>query len=892
MQELLRTKITIPPLRAERLPREHLLARLDLGAHRKVTLVVAPAGSGKTSLVSHWVQARSQPVSWLSLDEGDNDPIRFWSYLYAALARLYPLDELTPPDATQSVTAALTALINTMLASDRPGLLVLDDYQLIRDEAIHEGLAFFLEHLPPAFHLLLLTRQTPPLPLDKLRASGELEELTNAELRFTHEEAAAYLRQVVGQPLEPQALKELVARTEGWAVCLHLVALVLRRHTEPVEVLRLLQGSRNGMFDYMLNEVLGQLPGPQRQFLLHVAVLEQFSAQACAYVLDVADAEGLISELQQSLMLVVALDNEGHWFRLHHLLRELLQSLLREADAVAWQRLNSRAAIWFSGLDPAIAVPYAIRAADWPLAVELIYQAAPPLLFVHGEIATVLAWQQQLPPAVLEQHPLLLLLFARARLFLGQVGDVSKILAAVEERAQQVPLSAIAQGVLLALQARLTYEKRSLLLAEAQALLPAEAVFFRNDVLSSQATAFFYERNYAQAIAVSRQAMIAAWPLGDSSTFWFAVCMQMLALQDSGRLREALAVYSEATHLAEQQTLRRLHGSTFAGYALFQRGATLYDQGQHRQALNDLTAAIARLAAVGATRFVLGSCLQAAFVYTMLGDEAGASEMIRQARSWRDSSDEADFQLMHDVAMLNMALIRGDYREIVRWSRRDEQANDVPIGFDEFHQSLLAWANVLLGKADEALRIVEPLIETVRARGRVVLLLEVLTVAALAHAARNDLPAAYRQVYTALELALGERIVRPFLEKGQAMERLLASMHETVALNKAQTLFVSDLRQLFATVAPYPALLALPPAPPPAPQPGEASMAVALTPRERSVLQLIMAGSSNRQVADTLVISEETVKTYLKQIYRKLEVSTRTQAVSQARRLGLFEGEH
>ena len=419
---LLSTKLFLPAPRASLVPRPRLTARLTEGLTRPLTLVSAPAGSGKTTLLSEWRGSEcshAYALAWLSLDPDDNDPVRFLTYLIAALATVRPgcgeapgalLHTAQPP----APKAILAYLIDELSRLDTPLALVLDDYHVITAEPIHEAVAFLLEHLPPLLRLVMLTRADPPLPLARLRARDQLVEIRAADLRFTTVEAAAFLKQFVGLSLLPADVEALAGRTEGWIAGLQLAALALRGRGDVASFVKAFTGSHAYVAEYLIEEVLQRQPEPVQTFLLETSILGRLSAGLCQAVTGRPDRPALLADLNRINLFVIPLDEDGQWYRYHHLFADLLQARLRQTlPEEALATLHRRAAVWFeqNGL-VADAVTHALAAKDYDGAARLIEQNMSALMS-SGQLATLLQWieadagrRDQTPSAAIHERGL------------------------------------------------------------------------------------------------------------------------------------------------------------------------------------------------------------------------------------------------------------------------------------------------------------------------------------------------------------------------------------------------------------------------------------------------------------------------------------------------------
>jgi LuxR family transcriptional regulator, maltose regulon positive regulatory protein len=434
---ILTTKLYIPPPRPNTVPRPRLLAQLTANLPHKLTLISAAAGFGKTTLLSSWIAAIQNPVAWLSLDENDNDPARFLTYLVSALQTISPTTGQSVLSLLQSPQppppeAILTALLNEIAAVPHPFILVLDDYHLIESPPIDQALSFLLQHQPPQMHLVIATREDPQLPLARLRARGQMAELRAQALRFTPDEAADFLNQSMGLSLTAVEIAALENRTEGWIAGLQLAALSLQGHKESGSFIQSFTGSHHFVLDYLVEEVLHQQPAPIQTFLLHTALLNRLCAPLCDAVLGegTADSQATLAYLERANLFIIPLDNERRWYRYHHLFGDLLRQRLGQSVAAAEiAELHVRASHWYeaNGLDLE-AFHHATAAHDLDRAEYLISAKGMPLQF-RGGAMPILTWLRGLSTAVLDARPALWVAYASTLLALGQV-------VGVEEKAQ------------------------------------------------------------------------------------------------------------------------------------------------------------------------------------------------------------------------------------------------------------------------------------------------------------------------------------------------------------------------------------------------------------------------------------------------------------------------
>src|SRR5438874_873562 len=437
---ILATKLYLPPLRPNVVSRPRLLERLNEGLHRKLTLIAAPAGFGKTTLVSEWVafieRARTR-TAWLSLDEGDNDPARFLAYLIAALQTIAAtigdgvLGVLQSPQPPPT-EAILTALLNEITTLPDNFVLVLDDYHVIDAKPVDMALTYLVEHLPPQMHLVIATREDPQLPLARLRARSHLTELRAADLRFTASEAAAFLNQVMGLSLSAADIAALEDHTEGWIAGLQLAALSMQGHHDVAAFIRAFAGDHRYIVDYLVEEVLQRQPEPVRRFLLQTSILDRLSGPLCDAVTGQREGNARLEALERGNFFVVPLDDTRHWYRYHHLFAEVLsaQLLAEQPDQVA--TLHRRASAWYEQHGSTVdAIRHALAAFDFGRAADLVELAVPAMRQSRQE-ATVLGWLKALPDELIRSRPLLSAAYAQTLLVSGQLEGVEARLSDAE----------------------------------------------------------------------------------------------------------------------------------------------------------------------------------------------------------------------------------------------------------------------------------------------------------------------------------------------------------------------------------------------------------------------------------------------------------------------------
>jgi len=501
MVELLSTKLFIPRRRANLVPRPRLVERLNASLKKKLTLISAPAGFGKTTLLSEWIPQCPRYVTWLFLDEGDNDLIQFWTYFIASLQRLHPdlgastFSLIRSPQAPP-IKSILTELINDLTAFSDPFASVLDDYHFIDAGPIHESLSFLIDHLPANMHLVITTREDPDLPLARLRARDHLTEIRASDLQFTQEETDVFLRGVMGLDLSQQDMATLENRTEGWAVGLQLAGLSLQKQDDRKSFISDFSGSNRHILDYLTDEVLQQQPESIRSFLLNTSILDRLSGPLCDALTERNDSHRLLVHLEAANLFVTPLDEERRWYRYHHLFSDLLRSQLAHSHPERILELHQRASGWYEGNgDIQTAIEHALKAPDLVRAARLIEQYALPKIY-QGQVSMVMGWFDMLPEEILGSAPMLCISKAWALVLVqggARRGEVEPVLQAADHALDQAKaddeLRDLVAGYAASIRSfimrvpALKDKKPELLIAltgEAQRLLPAEEKAIRS----------------------------------------------------------------------------------------------------------------------------------------------------------------------------------------------------------------------------------------------------------------------------------------------------------------------------------------------------------------------------------------------------------------------------
>lgn len=826
MAGLIATKLYLPRLRSGLVARPRLLDRLRQGSAARLTLVSAPPGFGKSTLLAEWARDPSvgRLVAWVSLDASDDDPATFWAYVAAALDAVLPdLAASAPEPLSAPPEAVITALINGLAAHPDEVWLVLDDYHLVEGRGVHEGLTLLIDRLPPNAHVLLSTRSDPDLPLSRWRGRGELVELRAADLRFTTDEAAAYLRSATGLDLGPADVALLGERTEGWIAALQLAALSLTGRDDARGFIARFAGDDHYIVDYLMDEVLAHQPADVRDFLLRTAVLDRLTGGVCDAVTGRSDGSAMLAQLERANLFLIPLDDQLTWFRYHHLFADVLRARLvaeRPGEVASLQRRASR---WFADagqLDDAIA--HALAAGDADRATRLIETALPAARRQRRD-ATITRWLHALPLDAVRRSPVLSVFYGWTLLPSGDLDAVASLLDDAEgvlaAHVPGTPPPGVDTEELRTLPATIAIYRASLALARGDADGTAEQ--------ARRALALAGSGDHFVRGAASGFLALAAWSAGDIgpaiSTFTDAVA----SLRASGRRVDEL---SGTALLAEMWTVA----------------------GRPDLARTLATAALAQAEELGpvASRGVADLHVQLSVLDLEAGDLDGSERHLDAAAGLADPASTSESRYRWFVAAGRLASARGDAARAIDLLTRAEE-HYTP-GYYPLTQPLAAVkARVWIAQGD---------------------LDQASTWAATRGISLCD-KVSYLDEYDQLTLArlLLARPGRP--ETRQAVVELLRRLEEAATASGREG-SVHEIRTLLAQATQAQAPTRTPPS--------------TLTEREMQVLRLLDGDLSGPQIARTLFVSENTLSTHTKHIFAKLGVTSRREAVRRARERGLL----
>jgi LuxR family maltose regulon positive regulatory protein len=867
---LLQSKMGVPPLRRPAVARMRLLEYCSDGLVeadrflRRLTLISAPAGYGKTTMAVEWLNALGYPVAWLSLDEGDSDPSRFVSYFLLCIQSILPEFGNAIMNVVQSPKPPPAEVLFTLLLKELEDIperlvLVLDDYHTIGNLIIHQQISFLLEHLPPRIHIVVITREDPLIPISRLRSRNELLEIRQENLRFTLDETAEFMRQVMRVRLSEAEILALERRTEGWIAGLQLLGITLHGIRDKGAFIREFTGSHRFILDYLMEEVVNRQTGDMRNFLLQTSILERLCGPLCDAVTDKVGSSKLLENLEKGNMFIVPLDKTRTWYRYHHLFSELLrhqQKQLGQATQIA--SLHQRASQWFEseGYIPE-AIEHALAGQDWTRAAQLIGQANERM-FKHGEAVTLAGWLERFPREMILVRADFCLTYAWALLLTEKYAQAGPVLAQAEKLADpgSVLLGQVATAQ--AYLARSINDNENVIRASqlALALLPESDLVSRSNLYMNLGLVYWHEGKLAEAEQVLYEALEKAKLCGNFNAQLTAEIFLARTLASRGALHEA-----ERRFLAIIRTEMRV---PIIALVYFDLCTIYYEWDELEKAEVYLQEGLEICQRTGSTEFLIAGKIMEAYLRLACQDWQAAAEVIN--RVWRKAGTLSyPVRKRCAAAQALVALAMGDHNLAAQWLESAEEVDAHPFyRFVGLIRPRLLIAQGRLEQARESLRI--SFEETTRAGWGYGL----VAVKVLQALAADSSQAAQEHICEALILAEPEGYMRTFVEAGIKIVPILgeAAKNGNIVDYIGRILAAMGVKQS-------------------TPKAKQIGLVEPLSEREVEVLRLVCAGLSNRNIASRLFISPGTVKTHIHNIYGKLGVQNRIQAAARAKELGL-----
>ena len=886
--QIITTKLFVPSPRPELVSRPRLLERLERGAAGKLTLITAQAGFGKTSLLAEWIKRRDQPVCWLSLDEGDNDLHRFLEYLIAALRKFnHDLGEnlllaLQSPE-RQEAENLLTGLINEITTAGQPLILILDDYHVITEPEIQHLLLFLLDHMPPQMHLIISSRSDPPWSLARLRTRADMLEIRSRDMRFTLEESATFLNDRMGLALSLQDVAALEKRTEGWIVGLQLAALSIQHRPDKEAFIRAFTGSHRYVVDYLVEEVLDQQSPEIQDFLLKTSILTRLTASLCDAVLGRQGSQAVLLELDQKNLFLNPLDDVRRWYRYHHLFADVLKHHLQQSMGAEVLDLHKRASVWYeeNGL-----ITDALTHALLSNEIERIVQLTDEFTVYkldHAELKALLHWLERLPESTRALHPWLLVTKTWALFNLGEY-------EAVEDNLTQIEIVLSAHTLTDELVSRMRSHGAAIrsYLAElrddaqsamqqaeaALALLPDQDIKLRAFVAIRWANCLSWLGELERSIQVYQESGESSKRVGENQLAITALSEMAIIQMVTGKLRQAAENITEISNYAE--TLARRDGRRQPAMGILYRHLSNIKREQNELAeaehyINEAIhickqwgekeSLLAALFTSTRVQFAQGNFQQLERNFQQITQIAAeiSPEYVAQAKTWR----------------VHYQLLMGKVEQAESWVQDlGLKAGDV-FGYNR-QQDYFNYARYLFirGNDVQALEVLDTLLDVIRLAGAAMYTIQYRVLQAIILSRLDRMGEAMVAMREALSLARAQGYVRSILDQGEAVGDLLRS-----AIAKGiEVGYASKLLRIFQDEPTGPSFLNM----------QAANLLDPLSERELEVLRLLVTDLSAPEIAERLFISVSTVRSHIKQIYSKLDVHSRFEALSKARELKLL----
>ncbi len=922
MEHLLTTKFHVPSIRPEHIPRGRLTKQLDLIQHRKLTLISAPAGFGKSSLVSEWIASLKQNghqvdpdtiyhVAWLALDESDNDLSRFLIYLIVALRRAdskygnvgnSALDMLQTPQPIP-VEDILITLINEIASLSDRIILILDDYHVIHTTGIDSALTYLIEHLPSQMHLIIATRDDPGLPLARLRARGHLNELRAIDLRFSTSEATEFLNQAMKLDLSTDDIVALETRTEGWIVGLQLAALALQRtlllqgRENVSSLIQSFSGSHRFVLDYLIEEVLEHLPEDVHTFLMQTAILKRLSGSLCDAVTLQTNSKTMLETLERANLFIIALDQDREWYRYHHLFADLLLQRLKQQRSAEIPALHLRASEWYEQNGwVEKSIEHAMQAYDFKQAVRLIANSAEDV-WGRDEHAQLRRWLNVIPEELIVMKPHLCVFDAWSLIANGQMDVAEQRLQQAEQtldsntsqntasdQPELFETEQIIRGKIAVTKAYLAFFRHDVsaivqFANEALELLPEELSIWRSTAIVALGDALSLTGDFISTFPARMEAVEVCKTTGATYIVMIANLKLAVTSRHLGRLQQTIDICKEQIELAQASGMS--HTAT-VGCFFAVWGEVLAELDDLDQALDKIQRGVVLMERSGEVLTLGWGYMCMARVYFSRGELDQVEDVIGRLEKLDHESDVPSW-ISKQVKTWQIRIWLAQHRlaQAERWL--EQYVSDANTQPDLSHElEYIAYARILLAQqnSDEAIKLLERLLVDARDGGRKTRIIEIQLLKSLSYQSQGDIDKAMSTLEYALSLAEDCGFIRIFVDEGSAMGQLLYKAVERQIVPH----YVQWLLQAFPDTEPISTISS-------ETEDDDIPMIESLSERELEVLQLISEGLTNPDIATRLFLSPHTIKVHTRNIYEKLYVHNRLQAVARARGLGILSSD-
>lgn len=890
---VLKSKLRCPSLPSKIVKRPQLIQCLNEGLEsgREITLVSAPAGFGKTTCISEWIDSLNIPVIWLSLDSSDDDPLHFYMYLLAALQTI----ELDFGQEIEGVIKAgqvppsdiiSASIINTILEFEGRFLLVLDDFQVIQDNNILEVLKKILDNHPQPMHLVFITREDPPLPLSRLRANNKLTEIRAKDLRFTSNDIEVFLNKVMGLSLEDKDIAVLEEKTEGWIAGLQLIGLSVREKNNPSEFISQLSGSHQFILSYITEQVLNQQSEEVRDFLLKTAILDQFNSELCNTVTERTDAENMLERLHRANLFLVPLDDDNQWYRYHHFFTDLLRDLQKRKGIVTLPELHQRASQWYANAEMMNeAIHHALAAEDYPLAIELLETHATSLL-MQGYAKTVDNWIEAIPDKWRSKFPKTNLALAWVHLLQGSYSSLFQYIDRVEPHADEMKNSSLRAEWLVMKSLKLymqgEIETCMKLATEALETTPKQDNRIVGLAYYVQAHVFLLEGDYAKASRLFKKSIQYSREANSLVPEMMSTISMIGAAFERGRLQQAYEIATQAvTRLENAEELPPI-----VAYVYLALGDIYYQWNQIEEAWQVTNLAF-QLSTLGGLNTGLIFCrilysrlfqIQQNLNPALMEIQAAINLLPFESPKYIQQDIAAQQVRVYldlnriDTAELILENQGFDFKDSYSYPEMiGDQPDLISIGlFYNCYLRLLLRRRENPTSLKSGLELATELITEADQRDQFLVSLEGLLLRAQFHKLLGDRQACINDVVNALERGQSEGIISIFVEQKSLFEEFLKELLNTIKIISVDEAYVKNILAAF----------------PDSQEEAEsiAPLADLLTDRELDVLLRMAEGLKYKEIASKLYVSLNTIRHHVKAIYRKFNVNNRTQAIEQARK--------
>lgn len=875
---ILTTKLVIPTSPTRLVPRPRLL---QLDESHSAILVCAPAGYGKTTLISSWAKNNQSPVAWFSLDADDNDPIRFLMHFVTAIQAQFPdfgtaISEMLETSPPPPIDGLMRALVNQLCNLTDRLCIILDDLHTVNEPTVHKAIAFLIDHQPPQLQLIFASRSDPPFSLARIRGQGKLLEYRTNDLRFTLEEAGIFCNDIMQFSLSQAQVETLATRTEGWIVGLQLAAVSLHRTPDKTGFIDSFAGDDRHITDFLLDEVLRSRSEDIQHFLLHTSLLERFSAPLCDAVTQRSDSRAMIDEIERTNMFIFGLDRQRVWYRYHHLFTALLQTRLRLTNPSAVKELHLRASQWFSQneLIPE-AINHAIKAGAYEFAIDLMEQHGSKI-FSHGRINNALAWAQQLPPDLVSKRPILSLACAWGNFYMDNLVAMERHICAVaycladfqdaplgsKERAMLAQV-ALLRGCQFAYNGNI--ENAILHFQEAFDSFPPGRTLHRVAAVSLGVCYFVSEKLDDAQKLLCQHATIAEVKNNLLIPITAVLGLARIELL-RGRLSAAKQMYEQALQECKNAGWQDFPACGMLHIGL---GELAYEMNDLVEAQRNLIRGVEMTATCMQYGHAWGHVLLAQTKLAM-GSNHNILDPERELALRKYSG-----RFVGDFPPLSSALARlwlnqGRLDEVLRWSEAAQLPLDRELAIGrEAEYLVLARFFIVTGKSSEAMDLLNRLWLPAEQGNRLAVKIEILVLKSLSLQAQKSTSDALAALQQALELAKNTGLLRVFINEGCTLGNLLKKL----ARGANDASFAHHLLGYFVTAGTTGSTVA--------------PVTQLFSNKEKQVVDLIIKGVPNQEIAEALFISVNTMNSHMRNIYAKLGVRSRLQAIDRLRKLGI-----